>query len=186
VRVLVAYASAHGSTAGVAERVGERLRGAGLDIDVQAVEQVRSLDAFDAFVIGSAIHDRAWLASARAFVEGNLGELARSPVFLFSVSSVGATNSFFGPRVARVLRAAGREPKDVTHFRTAIRPRGHRSFAGAVERDHWNLAGHLFLVLLGGTYGDHRDWADIDAWADGIARELSISRAAAEDGPDVV
>lgn len=64
------------------------------------------------------------------------------------------------------------EPKGIAGLRAAIRARDHRTFAGAVERSHWSLSGHLFLTAFGGRYGDHRDWPDIDAWADGIARQL--------------
>ena len=41
-----------------------------------------------------------------------------------------------------------------------------------IEKEHWNLTGRLFFSVTGGHYGDHRDWADIDRWADGIAAEL--------------
>jgi len=32
--------------------------------------------------------------------------------------------------------------------------------------------GHLLLKTFRRTYADHRDWPDIDASADGIARQL--------------
>jgi menaquinone-dependent protoporphyrinogen oxidase len=51
--------------------------------------------------------------------------------------------------------------------------RDHRSFAGAIERSHWPLTGHLFLRALGGRYGDHRNWDAIEQWADEIARSLT-------------
>ena len=180
-KILVTYASAHGSTAGIANRVGERMSRAGFRADVQPIDQMGSLDAFDAVVIGSAIHNRAWLPQAAAFVRQHGGELAADPVWLFSVSSVGETSSFFGPRVTRLMRRMGSEPKDIAGFRRMIRPRGHRNFAGAVERAHWDLAGHLFLKAFGGSYGDHRDWADIDTWADAIARQLRTAEKAPTD-----
>jgi menaquinone-dependent protoporphyrinogen oxidase len=99
-------------------------------------------------------------------------DLAVRPVWLFSVSSVGESSSFFGPRVARFMRRMHQEPKEIAGYRRAFRPREHRSFAGAVERTQWNLGGHLFLKAFGGSYGDHRDWSDIDAWADRIAEQL--------------
>ena len=70
------------------------------------------------------------------------------------------------------MRRMRSEPRDITRFRQAIQPRGHRTFCGAIERAHWNLAGHLFLKAFGGSYGDHRDWRDIDNWAEMIARQL--------------
>lgn len=171
-RVLVAYASAHGSTKGVARAIWDRLRAAGLDVDVRPVDEVGNLESFDAVVLGSAIHNRSWLPEAAAMLHDLGDELAQRPLWLFSVSSVGETSSFFGPRVERLFGRGGKEPKDVVRSRDAVRPREHRAFAGAVERGHWNITGDLFLRAFRGTYGDHRDWQDIEAWADRFAHDL--------------
>jgi hypothetical protein len=48
-RALVAYSTAAGSTAGIAERIAQVLR----DADLAGV---------DGLVVGSAVHDMAWLA----------------------------------------------------------------------------------------------------------------------------
>lgn len=171
--VLVAYASSHGSTKGVARAVGDRLRAAGLSVEVRPVDEIGNLEHFGAVVLGSAVRNRSWLPEAAAVLRDLGDELARRPLWLFSVCSVGASGSFFGPRVARLLRRGATVPKDIARCRDALRPRDHRAFAGAIERGQWNIAGHVFLRVLGGTYGDHRDWRDIDAWADRIAGELA-------------
>lgn len=59
---------------------------------------------------------------------------------------------------------------------TAIRPRDHRVFAGALDRG--TLAGadlgrvERFVAERFVPDGDFRDWPAIDAWADDIARAL--------------
>jgi menaquinone-dependent protoporphyrinogen oxidase len=174
--VLVVYASAYGSTKGIAKHIGEQLARAGHATEVQPVDEVVALDGFDAIVLGSAIHNMAWLPPASEFARAHAAELANRPTWLFSVSSVGETTSFFGPRASRLMRRM-RKDKHVAPVRDAARPRGHRDFAGAIERTHWGLSGRLFLRVLGGSYGDHRDWDDVDAWADEIARELDQARA---------
>ena len=177
-RVLVGYASVHGSTKGIASEVGERLT-RGLQVDLRSIDDIDSIDSYDSVVLGSAIHNMAWLPVATTFVQSRAADLVTRPVWLFSVSSVGVTSSFFGPRVAHLMRRIRSEPKDIAQFRQAIRPRGHRTFCGAVERTHWNLAGHLFLKALGGSYGDQRDWSDIDVWADTVAQLLLAAEKAA-------
>lgn len=171
-KVLVGYASAYGSTKGVAQHIGERLADAGLEVEVRAVDEVDSVGPSDAVVLGSAIHSGAWLPPAAAFVRTHGGELADRPLWLFSVGSVGETTSVFGERVSRLMRRMRREPAEIDRYRSTLNPRGHHSFAGVVERGHWGRVGDVFLWLFRGRYGDHRDWADIDAWADGIAQDL--------------
>ncbi len=46
--VLVGYATRHGATRGIAERIGTRLRDAGLEADVRPVSAVRDLPEFAA------------------------------------------------------------------------------------------------------------------------------------------
>ena len=60
-RVLVAYASRHGATQGIAERIAETLRAAGIDAKAQPVASVKSVAGYDAFVIGSAAYLFHWL-----------------------------------------------------------------------------------------------------------------------------
>lgn len=58
-RVLVAYAIAHGSTQQIAESVGTRLRPVGTEqMDVREPRMVGDPSPYDAFVVGSAVHDQ--------------------------------------------------------------------------------------------------------------------------------
>ena len=52
--ILVAYATRHGATQGIAERIAERLRTAGLDAEVRPATDVRDPSGYDAFVVGGA------------------------------------------------------------------------------------------------------------------------------------
>jgi menaquinone-dependent protoporphyrinogen oxidase len=56
-RILVAHASAHGSTAEIARRIADVLRDEGSSVDVGPMEQQDGLGDYDAVVLGSAIHD---------------------------------------------------------------------------------------------------------------------------------
>jgi menaquinone-dependent protoporphyrinogen oxidase len=120
-----------------------------------------------------------WLPPAADFVRSHGEALSRRPLWFFSVGSLGETTSFFGPRAARLFRRmrGNRDTKEMAALRRFARPRAHRNFAGAIRAEHWNQIGDLFMRLLGGTYGDHRDWQDVDAWADGIARALGDAEA---------
>lgn len=174
-KVLVGYASVHGSTRGIADRIAERLRSHGVDVECSPVNQFDAMPASAGIVLGSAIHDGHWLTEAEAFVQRNHDTLARRPVWLFSVSLVGDEGSAFPAPVAAPLRWLRRRnmSKQLVAMRDAIAPREHRYFAGAVEREHWDRAGRAFFAAMRGRYGDHRDWPAVDAWADRIVAQLS-------------
>ncbi|MDA8371137.1 MAG: flavodoxin [Nocardiopsaceae bacterium] len=163
-RILVGYASEHGSTREIAVRVAERLREHGHEAEALSLDRAGDVGAYDAAVLGSAVHNSAWLPTAVDYVERNTGALAERPVWLFSIGLAHAMNAWIADRA--------REPTTIAAFRAALRPRGHRLLAGAVERDHLPFFGRLVFRLMRGRYGDFRNWTEIDAWADSIATDL--------------
>jgi menaquinone-dependent protoporphyrinogen oxidase len=171
-RVLVGYASAHGSTRGVAERVATMLVASGVEAEVHSMDEPVDVAAFDAAVLGSAVHDGRWLPEGADFVARNAGALATRPVWLFSVGTLGDHSSALGPRATRKFQAMYSGPKDLPRFGELIHHREHRGFAGVMSTHDWPWRGRMFFRLMGGTYGDHRPWPEIDAWAESIAHEL--------------
>ncbi len=87
--VLVAYATRHGSTGGIAERIAERLRAAGTEADARRVAEVDDATRYDAFVVGAAAYMYHWLGEATEFVERNRDLLATRPTWLFSSGPIG-------------------------------------------------------------------------------------------------
>jgi menaquinone-dependent protoporphyrinogen oxidase len=163
--VLVAYASRFGSTKGVAERIGAGLQAADGPVDVRPADQVGDVTAYHAVVLGSAIFNQRWLPEAEQFVHRSTGELARRPVWLFSVGTFGDTRRVVGPLMKRA-------PKDIHEMERAIHPRDYRVFAGVIDRHRWPFPSRLLYHALGGRLGDNRDWPAIDAWTAEIRRAL--------------
>ena len=63
-RVLIAYATEHGATEGIAARIGDGLAGAGHDPDVRDAGDVADLAGYEAFVLGSAAYIGHWRKEA--------------------------------------------------------------------------------------------------------------------------
>jgi len=164
--VLVAYASAHGSTRGIAERIAARLSDRGARVEVRSVEEVEDIDPYETVIVGSAVYGQSWLPNATAFLQRHRYALAARRVWLFSVGSFGDTHRAIGGLMKR-------EPRDIVEIQEAVHPHDYRVFAGAIERRQWPLASRLFFHAFGGRFGDNRDWPEIDAWADDIARTLA-------------
>ena len=165
-RVLVTAASRHGSTKGIADAVAETLREVGLDADVRSIDDVRSVDGYDAAVIGSAIYAGHWLSQARSFVDAYGDELVEMPVWLFSSGPVGDPP-----------KPAG-EPPDVSDLLARTRAVGHRTFAGQLDPTTLGIGERLITTVIRVQPGDYRPWAEVRAWAREIAAALPVARLA--------
>ena len=83
-KVLVVYASRHGGTRGIAERIGEVLHADGFDAQVVSADKAPRPDSADAVVIGSGVYMGSWLKEGTGYIERNQVALAKRPVWLFS------------------------------------------------------------------------------------------------------
>jgi menaquinone-dependent protoporphyrinogen oxidase len=162
-RVLVAYATAAGSTAGIAERIAEILRTTGCQVVCRPAGLDVDPSGFDALVLGSAVHDMAWLPGALAVLRRAAGS---GPVWCFSVGGVNPRGRYTRYITDREVERLARQ------FPAGFIPREHRVFGGVVEMDGTPLWGRLAYRLSGAREGDHRDWPAIEAWARHIAGEL--------------
>ncbi|KSZ57673.1 hypothetical protein Z045_17110 [Rhodococcus pyridinivorans KG-16] len=169
--VLVGYATAGGSTRGIAERIAAGLERGGA-VELRTLTEVDSVRKYEALILGSAIHNGRWLPEATAAVDRFCGELDGRALWVFSVSSVGATSTTLSPRLARRLRRMTPEPRAVQALRSSADVRDHRFFAGAIAPGDWPGMGRIVFRLMGGHYGDARDWDDIDAWTGRIRAGL--------------
>ena len=177
-RVLVAYATRHGATRGIAERIAETLSASGVDAEARPAGSIGALDGYDAFVIGSAAYMNHWLKDAATLVRRHRRLLRERPVWLFSSGPVGGPTDAKG----RDQRAAA-VPKDIIEFGPALQARDHHVFFGAyeVDREPIGLAERLAAPIMSRLpaaaresmpTGDFRDWPEIEAWAREIARQL--------------
>jgi len=178
--VLVVYASKHGATREIAERVAQTMVAAGQQAQARPVTAAGDLAGYDAFVVGSAVYMGHWQKEAVEFVRRNRAVLAGHPVWLFSS----------GPLGTEPVDAEGRdltvaaEPKELAEFTEAIHPRGHRVFFGALDPGRLRLGERAIRKLPAGRAllpeGDFRDWAQIEAWARGIAADPALGTGGAD------
>lgn len=173
-KVLVAYATKHGSTGEIAEAIGDELRAGGLTVDVRPVAEVKSLDGYGAAVVGSVVQVGGWQGDAIRLLKRFERELAERPVWLFSSGPTGGSKEAEAA-VARVHDAPEAEPapKKVAALAERIHARGHATFAGRVTPD----MGGVFAKWI--PQGDWRDFGVIRGWAQAIAIALEREPAAA-------
>ena len=183
-RVLVVYATRHGATAGIAERIAAALNAAGLSADVRPVEEVEGVERYDAVVLGGAAYMFHWLKPAVTFARRHRKELAARPVWLFSSGPLGTDlEDKEGRNVLETTR-----PKEFDELSQLLHPRGEQVFFGAYDPDARpvglaeRFVQHMPAARDAFPAGDFRDWPAIDAWAAQIAAELgATSRADTTD-----
>lgn len=159
--VLVAYATRHGSTQGIAERIAKKLRKLGKEAEARPVDEVSDPDSYEAIVIGSAVYYGSWLKEATEWVHRNQVVLVKLPVWLFSVGPLGTE-----------VKDAEQQPKELAEFQQAIGPRDQRLFFGALDHHKLSFAERMMVKAVRAPEGDFRDWQAIEAWAANIARDL--------------
>ena len=179
--VLVAYATRHGATAGIAQRIADGLRSAGHEAEAHPAGDISDLAPYDAFVIGSAAYMFRWLKEAARFAKRHTATLARHPVWLFSSGPVGT--DLVDDQGRDIFEAT--RPKEFDELQPVLKPRGEKVFFGAYDPDAPPVGfAERFVGLLPASAkdsmpaGDFRDWPAIDAWAAEIAAELRALEAA--------
>ena len=159
-KILVTYASASGSTVGVADAIGKKIAEAGNIVDVRPVKEVKDLAGYRAVVIGSAIHSGLWLPEAVKFVQDHKDALKQLPtayflVCLMTLKEDDQSRTFVGDYL-----------KDM---RALVTPVSEGRFPGAYlpeNYDFWTRFGMKFFAgYLKIKAGDYRNWEAVNAWA---------------------
>lgn len=164
--VLVAFASKHGATAEIAQKIGEGLCRNGVQADVLPVNGIRDLNSYRAVILGSALYIGKWQEDAVAFLKANEKGLSGLPVWLFSSGPTGQGDPLellSGERIPAALQAVA----------DRIHPRDIAVFHGFINSDQLNFMEKFAIKsIVKKPFGDFRDWEMIASWTNQIAAAL--------------
>lgn len=163
-RVLVIYASKHGSTREIADAIADELQTAGLDATCAGADEVEELDC-DAVILGSAVYLGRWRREARRILKRYGAELAQMPFWVFSSGPVG------DPAEAADDAEKWLEPQHTIAEAVRLDARDHVVFGGSIAHPE----GRMQRAMARGIpdeFQDRREWEQIRSWARGIAAEL--------------
>jgi len=200
-RVLVAYASMAGSTAEVAQAVGEELAKAGARAEVRPIGQVRDLQGYDAVVVGGPMI-LGWHRAGLRFLRRHRRALQRMPlaVFVMAISlTESSETSVEGvpvvlddqlpqpPKTPARLSFRERYATLANYLRPilrAARPASIGVFAGRLEYGRLTWWAVLFvMVIIQAAAGDRRNWPAIRAWAAGLPVALGLAHLVPPTSP---
>ena len=163
--VLVGYATRYGSTQEVAEAVAATLRECGLEVDLQPLQEVRSLAGYDAAVVGASLYMYRWHKDARRFLSRHRQALTERPVAVFAL---GPTHDPHDEEEWRDSRA--QLDKALTKF-PWLTPVALELFGGKYDPARLRFPINLLAGKEPAT--DIRDWTAIRAWARDLAAQLA-------------
>ncbi len=165
-KILITYASVAGSTALVAEAIGNKLAEGGVQVDVLPMKNVKDLSPYSAVVAGSAIHGQKWLPEAMAFMHEHRSELASKPFAAFMVC------------ITLSMAKADQYREGLKNWmspvRTLVNPVSEGYFAGALDFSKLPFSFNVLamrLVVQTGMWkeGDHLDRKAILEWAENLS-----------------
>ena len=157
--ILLAYATRFGSTQEVAETITAALREAGLEVDIQPMQQVKGLDHYDAVVLGAAIYNARWHPDAHQFLSQHQETLRQRLVVIFALGPLSNSDT--------AMRNSRRQlDKELAKY-PWLKPVALEMFVG--KYDPAKLG---FFERLLSTASDRRDWDAISAWAAALPTQL--------------
>jgi menaquinone-dependent protoporphyrinogen oxidase len=169
-RILVAYATKHGSTREVAHVVAEELRLRGLCVDVAPAEQVGSVTDYDGVVMGGALYMGRWHPQATHLLTAERDALASMPVAVFAMGPRTMDPSEVAQSRRQLDRALEKAP--------SVRPCAVAIFGGVVEPRT------LRFPLNRMPASDARDWDAVRSWTAGLTRFFGYGKPASGPGDD--
>jgi menaquinone-dependent protoporphyrinogen oxidase len=165
VKLLIAYASKHGSTAEIARMIGETLRINGMQNDVRTVQEVEDLAEYNALILGSAMYAGEWMDDALDFLHKYQSSLIDMPLWLFSSGPVGEGDPL-------QLLDGMAVPESVDRLTANLDVREKQVFHGKIDLRKLTLAEMMLFKSVGARTGDYRQWDMIKLWSQSIRDEL--------------
>jgi len=173
-RILVVYASHFGQTGIVAQRIAERLRDRGHEVDVAnasgGVHGLPPPDDYDAVVLGSRVELGKHAKPVLQYMRDNANELRRIPTAFFSVSMSAAgkpAGSDPNGYLEKTFGSLGWKPTESTAFGGALQYRRYSWFLRFVMKQISKAGGHTTDTSTNHFFtdmGDVTDFADRFAW----------------------
>ncbi len=165
-KVLVAYESQFGSTAEVAEVIGQVLSEGGSHVCIKKMKDVTDLDGYSRVVIGSAIQYDKWMPEARKFVMTHQKALAQIDVSCFLVCLV------LSKGTAKSIKKSKGYALKISELVPSVPADSIGQFAGVLDYSKMSfgqrLAAKAMFAIIGVKEGDYRDWKAIRDWAGGL------------------
>jgi len=160
-RVLVLYASTHGHTGKIAERIAKAI---GPEAELRSIDAAPAPLDYDVVIVGASVHAGHHQKAVRKWLHEHAAALNRIPSAFFSVCLTAADDT-------DEARADAQRYIDETLTEAGWQPRLVQSFAGALQYREYDFMTRLLMRLLMRKGGhptdasrdyDYTDWGAVE------------------------
>ncbi len=161
-KVLVAFASTHGSTQEAAGAIAEALRDQGQTVDLQPARDVRSLEGYDAVILGAPLYMFHLHRDAQRFLTRHQKALSSGlPLAVFAGGPFGKGDGNEWQEVRKSL------DNELAKF-PWLAPVSVQVIGGRFDPAHLRFPWNLIPALKNMPSSDLRDWDAIRTWAQSL------------------
>src|SRR6185503_2258163 len=171
-QVLIAYCTRSGSTAEVAQAVGQTIREAGVAVQVKAIGEIDAILPGTAIVLGTALYMGRVPKEFHEFITRFEEDLAKVKPWIFVRGPTERERKRFAAAEEQVRKEIGKH--------RSLHPADMRVLGGKFDPAHVNLPFPMSLImklpvnpLKKLPLSDIRDWNWIQRWAQAIAEEIT-------------
>jgi menaquinone-dependent protoporphyrinogen oxidase len=166
-KILVVYATTHGSTQEIAETVAATLQQYGLAVDLQPARKVHSLAGYTAVVLGAPMYMFRLHGDARRFLARHQKVITEGlPLALFSGGP-------YGEDIEKETREVRSHlDKELVKY-PWLHPVSVEIVGGKFDPNHLRFPWSLIPALKQAPAADKRDWTAIRAWAESLVAAIS-------------
>jgi len=177
-KILIAYSTWAGATHEAANEIGKVFQDNLFDIEIIAANESKSIDTYDAILLGTSIHAGQTVKSFRQFIKQNIDILIKKPTSLFVVCANMMNDS--EDNRAETLTWLDRVIGKYENFK----PLSIGLFGGAVLTcgDDFNNLNFLIRKIITAMNkkmvdehgrSDFRNWESVHIWTEGVIKKLN-------------
>lgn len=196
-RILVTFATMAGSTAEVAQAVGEEMTKSGLNVEVIPINEVKSLEAYDGVVVGAPMI-MGWHRAAIGFLKKHRDAFRHIPLAVFvmamsltqtSETSVDGVPVYIDenlpqpPKIDGSLTFRERYARLSSYLQPIlaatrpVKPMSIGVFGGRLEYGRLKWWAVLFtMLIIRAPAGERRNWPVIRSWAAALPTALQLDK----------
>jgi len=159
-KILIGYTTKYGSTQEVASFIADVLREDGTTVNLLELRNVKSLEGYDAVVIGAPFYMFKWLKPAPDFLKRHKEALRTLPVAVFALGPTDAQET--PEKNPEVFEQLNKTLRDFPW----LDPVDQKLFGGKFDPSKLKFPMGMFMGKMPAS--DIRDWEAIRSWAEGL------------------